>query len=399
MPLVGGIAKYDPTDNRARTSLPSFARKGARFADKPDLTDGKVFQDEWVAYLVSKFGTAASGGVRFYVVDNEPDLWSETHTDVRPAQTGYDDMLANFREYAAAIKDVDPSAYVMGPAISGWTGYLYSPLDRGTDAFKTSADRKAHGNIPYLPWFLDQMHKSDAAEGRRTLDVLDIHYYPQGRNVYQGATDEATNALRLRQTRSLWDPSYSDESWIKEPVRLIPRLREWIDRFYPGTQLAIGEWNWGAEKTMNGAVAIADVLGIYGREGVDLACYWTAPPKGSPGALAFSMYTNYDGQGSGFGDTVLKATSDAPVDDIAVYASKDSSTGSMVLMLINKRSDAELPTDIDLAGWTGDTSVSAYRLAGAAPTAIQPLTGVTASSGKLSVRLPASSITLLRVGE
>ena len=88
---------------------------------------------------------------------------------------------------------------------------------------------------------------------------------------------------------------------------LIPRLRDWINRYYPGTRLAIGEWNWGADKTMNGALAIADVLGIFGREGVDMAAYWTSPPADSPGARAFAMYTNYDGQGRGFGDQTLAA--------------------------------------------------------------------------------------------
>src|SRR5207302_1739770 len=121
--------------------------------------------------------------------------------------------------------------------------------------------------------------------------------------------DDATNRLRLRSTRSLWDPSYVDESWINESVDLIPRMRDWIAQYYPGTRLAINEWNWGADKTMNGAVAIADVLGIYGREGVDMAAYWTSPPPGSPGASAFAMYTNYDGQGHGFGDVAIADTS------------------------------------------------------------------------------------------
>ena len=48
---------------------------------------------------------------------------------------------------------------------------------------------------------------------------------------------------------------------------------------------------------MNGALAIADVLGIYGREGVDAAAYWRNPPVGSPGCFAFKMHGNYDGAG------------------------------------------------------------------------------------------------------
>ena len=98
---------------------------------------------------------------------------------------------------------------------------------------------------------------------------------------------------------------------------------------------------------MNGALAIADVLGIFGREGVDMAAYWSFPPPGSPGAHAFAVYTNYDGQGHGFGDQALTATSDHP-DDVTSYASVDSTTGDLVIVSINKRSDVSVPTTLRL---------------------------------------------------
>jgi hypothetical protein len=62
-----------------------------------------------------------------------------------------------------------------------------------------------------------------------------------------------------------------DESWIGEVVRLIPRMRAWVDAHYPGTKLAITEYNWGALNHINGALAQADVLGIFGRERPSLA--------------------------------------------------------------------------------------------------------------------------------
>src|SRR5436190_370453 len=85
------------------------------------------------------------------------------------------------------------------------------------------------------PLWLDQVRKHDEQAGQRTLDVLDVHYYPQASGVFSAADDPQTRGLRLRSTRALWDPTYTDESWIGEPVRLIPRLREWVDRYYPGT--------------------------------------------------------------------------------------------------------------------------------------------------------------------
>ncbi|CAM5646442.1 hypothetical protein SANTM175S_01473 [Streptomyces antimycoticus] len=43
-------------------------------------------------YLNRTYGTADDGGVRFYNLDNEPDLWSSTHRDVHPEGTGYDEI-------------------------------------------------------------------------------------------------------------------------------------------------------------------------------------------------------------------------------------------------------------------------------------------------------------------
>jgi hypothetical protein len=396
-PLTPGsdaIAGYDPSVNRKITSVRSLARKPGPFSDPPDLSAGVVYQDEWINHLLGRFGPAAANGVAYYAVDNEPDLWPVTHTDVHPVEPGYDDMLGVFVEYAEAIKDMDPTAQVLGPTLSGWTAYWYSALDRGADSYRTHAERRAHGDMPFLPWWLDAVRKHDQQVGRRTLDVLDVHYYPQAAGVFGDASDDATNALRLRSTRSLWDPNYVDESWIAEPVELIPRLHDWIDHYYPGTKLAINEWNWGADKTMNGALAIADVLGIYGREGVDMAAYWTSPPPDSPGAHAFRMYTNYDGLGDAFGDTALADTSSAP-DYVSSYASVDSATGDVLVIAINKAIDRALPATIQLdAPRPGQARVFRYA---PGDTQIRDAGQVDVDGATIHVDLPATSISLVRL--
>ncbi len=386
------IAGYDPSANRALTSVRSLARRPPASAEASDSGSEQVYQDDWVRHLVDRFGSATAGGVAFYAIDNEPDLWPVTHTDVHPVQPSYDDTLSTFIEYADAVKDADPGAQVLGPTLSGWTSYFYSARDRGGDNFRTRADRQTHGDMPFLPWWLDQVRQHDQRQGRRSLDFLDVHYYPQAQGVFGGGTDEATNRLRLRSTRSLWDASYVDESWINQPIGLIPRLRDWIDQYYPGTRLAINEWNWGADQTMNGALAIADVLGIFGREGVDMAAYWTFPPPGSPGAQAFAMYTNYDAQGHGFGDQVLAATSDHEA-DVSAYGSIDSRTGDLFIMAINKRTDADLPTTLQLSG-PARGQVHLFRYAGGA--AIDDLGASALSDTQLLLGLPSSSITLVR---
>jgi hypothetical protein len=301
----------------------------------------------------------------------------------------YDDTLSVFVEYATAIKAVDRGALVAGPALSGWTGLFYSSRDKGADRYRTHADRLAHGDMPFLPWWLDQVRSHDEQAGQRSLDVLDVHYYPQAVGVFGDADDAQTGALRLRSTRSLWDPSYVDESWIGEAVQLIPRLRAWIDTYYPGTRLAIGEWNWGAEDSMSGALAVADVLGIFGREGVDLAAHWTAPAIGSPAAQAFALLAQH------FGDQSLSADLDASPDYVTAYASLDSKTGDMLVVILNKRPDAPVSARVKLTGVErADADVFALASGDKTPRA---LGRVQVQQAEVRTDLAPASVQLVRV--
>jgi hypothetical protein len=111
-----------------------------------------------------------------------------------------------------------------------------------------------------------------------TIDVFTVHYYAQEGNVGSSDASRATALLRNRCTRALWDTNYGDESWINARIHLIPRMKGWVASNYPGLKIGITEYNWGADNNINGAVAQADVLGIFGREGLDLAGRASAEP-------------------------------------------------------------------------------------------------------------------------
>jgi len=346
-----------------------------------------------VNHLRTLFGSANSGGVAFYAIDNEPMLWSQTHRDVHPARVGYDELARTYLDYAGAVKSVDPTAQILGPESCCWTDYWDSELDRGTNNFATQPDRNAHGGTPLIPWFLQTVRQHDAATGTRSLDVLTVHYYPEARNVATDNSNPELDALRLRATRALWDPTYVDESWIKEPVNLIPRLKAWVATDYPGTRIGITEYNMGGGQSPSAGLAEAEALGIFGREGVYLATYWTAPKPGSPAWFAFRMYRNADGKQAGFGSQSVRATSSSS-DTVSVFASKGA--GYVDLMLINK--DLQAPHNVTVAlskvGATGP--VQGFQYSDADPSAIVRLADTT-TSGSLTLQVPRASITLLRV--
>ncbi|MHB8612380.1 MAG: glycoside hydrolase family 44 protein [Candidatus Dormibacteraceae bacterium] len=393
-PLAPGssaIAGYDPSSNQQMTSVPSFAVNPGPMTMTPARNAAAVYQDQWAYELTKKFG-AAPQGVGYFAIDNEPDLWSIVHTDVHPARMSYADMLSMYEQYAVAVKAQDPTALLLGPDVSGWTAYWYSDLDRGSDNFGTHADRAAHGGQPFLPWWLGQVAAADKQRGSRSLDLLDVHYYPQAQGVFSSAHDPATQALRIRSVHSLFDSSYRDESWINTQVDLIPRLKGWIAQQYPGTGLAITEYNWGGEHDASGAVALAEVLGTFGRQGVDVATYWAYPPPNSPAGAAFRLYRNFDGHGATFGDISIPVTSNQR--GVAVFAARHSDRPEVDVVLANETPDQKANVHLKL-GLTGKATATQFQVAaGSSQIVPSPLAGVSAA-----LTLPPYSVTLVRVIE
>jgi hypothetical protein len=357
-----------------------------------------VFVQDWITHLTTRYGDAGEGGVRFYNLDNEPELWDGTHRDVHPQPTSYDEMRDRGLAYAAAVKAVDPLGQTLGPVGWGWSAYFWSALDwaPGGDWWNHPQDRQAHGNVPFVAWYLQQMRAYDQQHGVRLLDYFDLHYYPQAAGVtLSTAGGAATQALRLRSTRSLWDSSYTDESWIAEPVRLIPRMREWVDANYPGTRLAITEYNWGGLEHINGAVAQADVLGIFGREGLDLATLWDPPTSSEPVAYAFRLYLDYDGAGGRFGDVALSASSDDQ-EKLSVYAARRQADGAITAMVINK-SVGPLVSRLVLDHLGAAGSAAVYRYSSAKLDGIVREADAPIAAGGIDATFPGSSITLFVV--
>jgi hypothetical protein len=397
------IAKYGPQTGSDYQWFPDAGNGISSATGLPvtgnDPNDASVasnstFQQGWVQHLVSRWGTAANGGLRYYILDNEPSIWHSTHRDVHPTGATMDEIKNDLLDYGARIKAQDAGALIVGPEEWGWSGYFYSGYDQQWGAqhgWSSLPDRAAHGNWDYLPWVLDQMHQHDVSTGQRLLDVFTVHYYPQG-GEFGNDTSTATQLRRNRSTRSLWDPAYVDESWIANTVRLVPRLKDWVATYYPGTEIGVTEYNWGAEGHINGATAQADILGIFGREGLNLATRWTTPAASTPTYKSIKMYRNYDNSGSGFGDTSVSAVAPNP-DTLAVFAAQRSSDGFLTIMAINKVASST-PTTIQLANFNGTTS-EVWQLTSA--NVISHLADIPVAGSTFGTTLPGQSITLFVV--
>ena len=360
-----------------------------------DVPADSSFQQAWVQHIVGKWGAANAGGLRYYILDNEHSIWHSTHADVHPTGATMDEIKTKMLDYAAKIKGVDPTALVVGPEEWGWSGYLLSGYDQqygSLHGWSVMPDRNNHGGMDYLPWLLSQLKQNTVAGGLRPLDVFTVHYYPQS-GEFGNDTSTATQLLRNRSTRSLWDPNYVDQSWIGTQVELIPRLRNWVNTYYfSGTPIGITEYNWGAESHINGATTQADILGIFGREALDLATRWTTPDPSTPTFKAIQMYRNYDGVKSAFGDTSVTATVPNP-DNVSAFAAVRSSDGALTIMVVSKYLTGSTPVSVSLSQFTAGPAAHVWQLT--ASNAIQQLADVAVANATISTQLPQQSITLL----
>lgn len=424
LPLIGWTAKIGK--NRERTWSFSVRKYGPQEKTDPhgdpDSGNGKrpdgslitgndpndanlktdtSFYVPWIEHLVKTFGKASSGkGVSYYLLDNEPALWHSTHRDVTPVGVRMDDLFARSVDMARAVKRIDPSAKVVGPEEWGWIGYFYSGFDQQygrKDGLKERPDRAAHEGKEFSAWYLQQFAEEEKRSKTRLLDVFGLHFYPQNGEFSADVSPEMQKK-RNRSTRAMWDTNYRDESWINDTVRLIPRMKEWVRTNYPGTKIAITEYNWGGDGHMNGATAQADLLGIFGREGLDIATRWTAPQRGTQTFEAIRLYTNYDGARSSFGETSIQCRVPNP-DVLSAFAATRAKDGAVTVMVVSKEARQKPVVHVEVAGLQGrvekaecwqvatesSTDAKITRLPDVKPTA----------DGRLSFTPPAASVTLL----
>jgi hypothetical protein len=390
---VGAQEKTAPEMPEAGNGVSTSGRK----LPPPEPTQTSVpappeFIAEWVS-TIQKKDKARGRSVHMYFLDNEPMLWNSTHRDVHPEPTTYDELLQKTIAYGTAVRKADPDAVIAGPNEWGWTGYFRSAADVEPGREK-DADRKAHGNIPLLPWYLRKLREHEKKTGVRILDVVDVHFYPQGEGIgfeEGGKTDEDTSARRIRSTRALWDPNYVDESWINEPVRLIPRLKKMVAENYPGRGIAIGEYNFGASRHMSGGLAQAEALGRFAEGGLTAAYLFTYPPQRSPSWWAFRAFRNFDGDGGRFLDTYVPTNAEAGT---SLFASRSEDKRHVVAIALNLQPDTARDARVSLKGCGVLKGARLFTYAGE-PRGFAEQQTSKLSGAALDAKLPPYSITVL----
>ncbi len=341
-----------------------------------------VYRDAWAKALSTAFGSGTCTvpyttitSCHFYDMDNEVDIWSGSHRDVHPIASGYDELANLYESEAANLKTWDPAAVRFGPVSCCW--WFYWNVGPSGD------DKAAHGGVDFLPWWLNQVYWLDKINGSRTLDVFDIHAYPDADTT--GMTDAQKKALSASIYRDYWDPTYvSTSGTVNQPWATsmqpdysiafrIPRFKAMVNAIYPGTPLSFTEWSaaFYNESDFSTALGDADAYGVMGREGLSFASRWGAPSSTNPNYQALKLYGNYDGAHHGFGTLSISDLNNGDPNLFSSYAALNSTGTVMTIMVVNKDPINAAQVTFSLNGFSPST-YEAYTLSSTASSAIAP---------------------------
>ncbi len=360
-----------------------------------------VYRDAWAKALATAFGTGTCAipgttitSCHFYDMDNEMDIWGGTHRDVHPKPSGYDELANIYETEAANLKKWDPSAVRFGPVICCWWFYWNGA---------NGSDKSAHAGIDFLPWWLNQVYWLDKIHGVRTLDVFDVHAYPDANT--SGLNTAQLQALAASVYRDYWDPTYVSTSgvvtqqWTTSmqpkysiPFR-IPRMKAMVNAIYPGTPLAFTEWSaaFYKESDFSTALGDADAYGIFGRENMAFASRWGAPVSPNPNYYALKLYANYDSAHHGFGTVSVSDRNNGNQSLFSSYAALNSAGTAMTIMVLNKDPKKTAQVTFNFAGFAGST----YKAYSLVSTAAGKITSTSSAAWKSSQSFPPYSATLL----
>ena len=407
----GPVSTANPPDmTRFKTVVDKKSTKSpAPFTTTPVTTDAYVYMDEFLWAMDQKFSGMGIFGTNpthptFVELDNEPELWNTTHLEVQgPNPVTSDNYISKTITLTEALKDQFPDVVIFGPVhygfegIYNWQGEL-SATPSGTNWFPDK----------YLP----AIKSAATTYGKPLVDVYDFHWYSEatdgsGNRVINlpgpTLTDAQVQAI-VQSPRSLWDTTFTENSWITTdvllgPIYILGRLQAKIAAENPGMKIAITEYNNGGGQHIAGTIAEADNLGIFGSQGIFAASYWPLSSNEPYPLAAFRAYRGFDGGNSSFGDVSLQSTSSS-VQDVVVYASSDSaSPGRVVFVAINRSTTAKV-TAINgqpLSGTAYLYQITATSAQNQSP--VQPVSAgqIPVGGSSMTITLPPLSVTTIDI--
>ena len=342
--------------------LTSQVLKGSALSLTPNLSDNFVYTDEELNFLINQCGSASTAnGIKGYCIDNEPGGWNSTHPCNHKNPATCTEVLTKNISLSQQIKTLDPTAEVFGPELMNYTDYtqLVYPAPTDWNSYNMADTTYNPADFNYNTFacsYLRRMKNASNAFGKRLLDVFSVHFYREG-------------ASLIQDSRSLWDPTYVENSWITNsvivntPINLLPNFNKCIQHFYPGTKLAITEYgNFDAATSgsnIGTGIYTADVLGAFGKNGVYMGNYFNEPSGYVLGA--FKIFRNYNGLNGTFGSISVESQS-TDNSKVTVYASVNNALNDTLHVVIINRNTGSQAVTLQLSSSANYSGAQVYAM-------------------------------------
>jgi hypothetical protein len=210
--------------------------------------------------------------VRYWNMDNEPEIWCGTHDDVYPEQPQVEKFMQAYFDVAKKARAKYPDIKLLGPVpCNEWQWYNWD----------NERIRAGHEYYVWLEYFIKRIGEEQQKSGVRLLDVLDVHFYPYETNpsdivqlhrVWFDTTYDypgANGVKRLGQWG--WDNSIRWEY-------IFERCRRWLDEYLGpnhGVTFGVTEMGINGNNPNVTAVWYASTLGVFADEGVEIFTPWS----------------------------------------------------------------------------------------------------------------------------
>jgi hypothetical protein len=298
---LSGMETTGPSRDAEYEALDRFISYVKKIGAEPILGVSLGKSPEEAGALVRYCNLEKGYHVRYWAIGNEPDLLA----DKDPSKSDYNvyDYVNDFREFYNAMKQADPSIWVMGPELA-WK------YEEGTNDWIT----------PFLQYNGD------------IVNMISIHHY--------AALNPAQTTLQ-----TLWG----------DPRKLLAQLRHLQDQISENEDVSIplaftggNIYSAGGAATISNSVTLlsispalwmGDEMGLFSKEGISTNLFSFTKEKGTAGFMADSgvhpAYEVLKTFNALFKGDVLPTQTQ--MEGIAAYAIRDPGSKNIVLMIISKK--------------------------------------------------------------
>ena len=294
----------------------------------PDLYLKDWPADSTVGILDHWFGAAGlnynQSVIKYWSMDNEPDIWNSTHDDVMPVQPTAEEFMQLYFKVAKKARAKFAGIKLVGPVpASEWQWYAWN------NAKITGADGLQY---TWLEFFIKRVSEEETASGIRLLDVIDIHSYPneaedadivQLHRIYFDTTYNYPGANGVKTTAaSGWDESIKQEY-------VFERCNRWLNQYMGvghGVTCSVSEYGFNNNNANVTSVSYGSVLGTFADHGVEYFSPWFWYPGMWETMHLFSHY----------GKNIRVASLSSNDSLVSGYSSVNAANDSMTVILVNR---------------------------------------------------------------